>query len=134
MNPVHQDARLSHHRPARFAALLVSALLCMVAVPAASASAAGATHGASVDIRSKNSQPPRYPREAVSAGASGTVTVRVDVEADGGIRHIALSDSSGSAALDRAALEAAANWTYRPAMRDGEPAAGHVTIPVDFQL
>lgn len=93
-----------------------------------------ATHGASVDIRSKNSQPPTYPPEAVRAGVAGTVELHVDVSASGGIVNIAIRTSSGSPAFDTAAMEAAKRWTYAPARQKGKAVAGKVQIPVTFEL
>ncbi|MDR6992119.1 energy transducer TonB [Luteimonas sp. 3794] len=119
------------------------ALCLATAAPAsdADATAAGtigaaeaATHGASVDIRSKNSQPPAYPLEAMQAGASGTVVLQVDVDAKGTLQNVSVVESSGNAALDAAAMEAARRWTYAAAMHAGSPAPGHVRIPVLFAL
>ncbi len=47
----------------------------------------------------------RYPESARQAGLAGTTEVRVAVEAGGGVRHAALSRSSGHEILDQAALD-----------------------------
>ncbi|WP_394000644.1 energy transducer TonB [Luteimonas sp. WGS1318] len=137
------DAEPSAPRPRAHRRVVLHALvpflgLCVASATFAGASthdaADGATFGASVDIPSKSSHPPSYPREAVRAGATGTVIVRVDVDAKGSLQNVSVVESSGHAALDAAAEEAARRWTYTPAMHEGSPAPGHVRIPIDFML
>ena len=36
--------------------------------------------------------------------------------------------------LDRAAMQAARKWRFNPSMVNGQPAAGRVRVPVDFNL
>jgi len=61
-----------------------------------------------------------YPTKAISSNREGDVMVRYDVDADGGLSHVALVKSSGSSALDRAALDCvSAKWRNVPAMRSG---------------
>lgn len=108
------------------------ALALVVGGAAASAGAQEPDHGAWVDIRSKNTRPPTYPMDAARAGASGTTVVHVDVDAAGNVADVSVDTSSGHAALDAAAVEAARHWTYRPALQDGQPAPGVVRIPVQF--
>ncbi len=95
---------------------------------------AAQTHGPSVDIRSKNTNPPRYPTAAVQAGADGTVQVRVSVDATGRLTDAQVEQSSGNADLDASAIDAAHRWRYAPGRRDGEPEAGTLLIPVDYRL
>ncbi len=103
-----------------------------LAATAAHAEAAP-THGASVDIRSKNMNPPRYPAEAWRDGIAGTVWIRARVDATGALTGVEIDESSGHEALDQAAAEAARRWQYRPAMQDGRPIAGQVRIPLHFE-
>ena len=81
------------------------------------------------------SQPaPRYPRNAVRAGIEGTVQVQVDVGPDGVPTSVALASGSGNRELDRAAIEAVRRWRFRPAMANGEPTVGRVTVPIQFSM
>lgn len=64
----------------------------------------------------------------------GRVVLRVLVLADGTVDRVEVAESSGHPALDRAAVEAARSWQFRPAMRDGEPIAAWAVIPVRFML
>ena len=81
------------------------------------------------------SQPaPRYPRDALRAGIEGTVQVQVDVGPDGVPTSVALAAGSGSRELDRAALDAVRRWRFRPAMANGQPTVGRVTVPIQFTV
>ncbi|ACZ19744.1 TonB family protein [Thermanaerovibrio acidaminovorans DSM 6589] len=70
---------------------------------------------------------PRYPRAARQRGEEGTVVIRLTVR-DGVPIDARVESSSGSPRLDRAALEAAAMWRFRPQVN------GEVRIPFLFRL
>ena len=78
--------------------------------------------------------PPEYPARAMRNGETGTVLVRVAVGADGVPTDVEIARHSGSRDLDRAALSAVRRWRFNPAVRDGQPVAASVDIPIDFQL
>ncbi|SEL90777.1 outer membrane transport energization protein TonB [Pseudoxanthomonas sp. GM95] len=80
------------------------------------------------------SPPPTYPQAALRRGETGTVMVRIQVDAQGNPGGVALTQRSGSRDLDRAAMEAVRKWHFAPAIRDGAPVAGTVDIPVEFNL
>lgn len=82
---------------------------------------------------SGQSPPPRYPTEALRRGESGTVLVRVEVDANGMPGGVALVQRSGSRDLDRAAMEAVRKWRFMPAQRDGQAIAASLVIPIDFK-
>ena len=75
---------------------------------------------------------PDYPREAFRNGESGTVLLRVHVDADGIPSAVDLVESSHSRSLDRAASDAVRRWRFRPAQRDGHAVPGEVQIPISF--
>ncbi|MGW8127305.1 MAG: energy transducer TonB [Stenotrophomonas sp.] len=79
------------------------------------------------------SPPPSYPPAALRRGESGTVVVRVDVDASGMPLDARIIQRSGSRDLDRAALEAVRGWRFQPAQSNGQPMAGSLEIPIDFQ-
>lgn len=89
---------------------------------------------ASVDVRSKNLAPPRYPAEAAAAKVTGRVVVIVDVAADGSVSDVQVEKSRPAGVFDQATLDAVRNWTFEPAIRDGRPVAGRVRVPVDFAM
>lgn len=77
--------------------------------------------------------PPRYPAAALRRGESGTVLVRVEVDADGMPAGVALVQRSGSRDLDRAAMEGVRAWRFQPAQRNGQAIAASLVIPIDFK-
>src|SRR3546814_935893 len=89
---------------------------------------------ASVDISSKNMNPPRYPPAAVRAGIEGTVILIIDVDANGNVVDVSVERSSRNRDLDRAAIAAARKWRFNPSVVNGQKAAGRVRVPVDFTL
>jgi protein TonB len=78
--------------------------------------------------------PPAYPAAARRNGEEGTVTLRVLVSADGAPREVALERSSGSSALDAAALATVRTWRFVPARRGAEALDAWVLVPVVFRL
>ncbi|MEG3788654.1 TonB family protein [Lysobacter sp. CCNWLW3] len=75
---------------------------------------------------------PRYPPQALRRGESGTVTVRVQIGADGVPTDVGVGTSSGSRTLDRAAQDAVRRWRFRPALANGQPVSGTVMVPITF--
>ena len=69
-----------------------------------------------------------YPESARARGVAGQARVGFEVQADGRAAHVALLESSGSAALDRAAQRAVREADGLP------PVLGRVAIPVRFEL
>ncbi|MGY0504531.1 energy transducer TonB [Luteimonas sp. e5] len=79
------------------------------------------------------SQPaPKYPRSALRAGIGGSVQLQIDVGPDGVPTSVSIVQGSGNRELDRAAIEAARRWRFRPAMANGQPTVGRVTVPIQF--
>ena len=77
---------------------------------------------------------PRYPSDALRNGESGTVLVRIEVGADGEPTSVSVVARSGSRSLDRAAVQAAKRWRFRPAQQNGRAVAGAVEVPIAFAL
>lgn len=75
---------------------------------------------------------PRYPPEALRRGVGGTVRVRVVVAADGSVERMDIAEASGNRYLDRAAMEAVRRWTFKPAVRGGQPVSAEVIVPLEF--
>ncbi|MCX7891033.1 MAG: energy transducer TonB [Burkholderiales bacterium] len=78
--------------------------------------------------------PPRYPVSARRNGEEGTVMLRVLVTPDGRPGKVQLERSSGSPALDSAALEAVERWRFVPARRGSESVEAWVLVPLVFRL
>ncbi len=76
---------------------------------------------------------PDYPRMAQRMGWQGTVTLRVVVDAEGGVVSGVVELSSGHDILDEAALEAFLLWIFDP-RREGEPDHRIVRKKFTFKL
>lgn len=71
---------------------------------------------------------PKYPVEARRRGEEGDVTVELAVDVRGRVTDVKVVASCGFAALERAAVAAARNATFRPAKR------GHKAVPAVARL
>ena len=82
-----------------------------------------------------SSRAPEYPRSAQSRGTEGTVVVRFLLAKDGGVDDMEIAESSGSAALDRAAMDAAEGFTFSPGLDGyGRPVRCYVYQSFTFRL
>ena len=87
---------------------------------------------APTELAAIDTPPPAYPPEAECDGNGGTTVLRVTVERDGVPARVAQVQSSGNAALDKAALEAVQTWKFRAATRNGNPVSHTINVPVTF--
>lgn len=101
--------------------------------PSAGARALGAVLPPSAAPGQRNA-PPEYPAESRRRGEEGIVRLVLRVGPDGRVEAAEVAESSGFPALDRAAVEAARRWRYRPAMQAGIAVAGTLTTAVHFRL
>lgn len=77
---------------------------------------------------------PVYPAQARRRNQQGQVLVEVRLDAEGEQREVRVVQSSGFTSLDRAALEAVADWKFQPELLAGQPTPSRVQIPIDFAL
>lgn len=77
---------------------------------------------------------PEYPEELRRLRITGTVWLRVTVEADGSVRRVSVERSSGHPQLDASAVAAVERWRFEPARRLGVPVALEVRVPITFTL
>ncbi|HOP07199.1 MAG TPA: energy transducer TonB [candidate division Zixibacteria bacterium] len=78
--------------------------------------------------------PPEYPRFAKTAGIEGTVAVQALVGKNGNVLDARVGKSSGTAALDDAAVQAAYGCKFKPGIQNGRPVACWVTYAVEFEI
>ena len=76
----------------------------------------------------------KYPSDALRNNETGKVVVRIEVGADGEPTAVSIVTRSGSRSLDRAAVQAAKRWRFRPAQQDGRAVAAAVEVPIVFSL
>jgi protein TonB len=75
--------------------------------------------------------PPKYPPEARSGAAQGTVVLKAVVDGNGKVEGLRVVE--GNATLATAAIQAVKQWRYRPYVRDGKAQAFQTVVIVDFQ-
>ena len=74
---------------------------------------------------------PKYPVEARSGAAEGTVVLKEVVDENGKVEGVRLVE--GNAVLAAAAINAVKQWRYRPYVRDGKAQPFQTVVLVDFQ-
>lgn len=77
---------------------------------------------------------PRYPVQAYRNREQGEVLLNVLVGADGKARKVSVDRTSGSALLDRAALDAVKSWQFTPGTRNGIAREAARQVAVGFKL
>lgn len=78
---------------------------------------------------------PVYPASARNSGATGVVTVRILVGADGSVEDVTVVSSSGNGAMDSSVVTAVNKWRFSPAKdKYGQNARCRVTRAVSFNL
>ncbi len=75
-----------------------------------------------------------YPVESLRKGETGSVTIRVRINADGNPSDAKVEQSSGFRNLDRAARQAVMRWTYAPKIVNSVAVESEILVPVDFKL
>lgn len=78
-------------------------------------------------------EPPEYPSSALRKNQSGTVILRVTVDANGKPDDIKVERGSGTWSLDRAAKKAVSKWSFSPKIENGVAVSSELLIPVDFK-
>jgi len=85
-------------------------------------------------IVSTHTTPP-YPEEARRLGQQGKVVLKMDITAAGTVADASIVDSSGSQALDQAAVDwVTKHWKYKPATQNGQPVPTTQEAAVVFDL
>ena len=77
---------------------------------------------------------PTYPLLSRRLGESGTVLLRVELNADGDVTDTQVQGSSGYARLDNAALNAVRSWRCTPASRQGQAVRATALQPFHFVI
>jgi len=77
---------------------------------------------------------PTIPDDFRSDALDTTVVVDVTVGPDGAPTSASISQSTGKRELDKLAVDAAKQWRFKPATRDGEPVESRVRLHIEFQV
>jgi protein TonB len=77
---------------------------------------------------------PRYSDLAMQAQVEGLVVVHVLVDRNGRVADVQLHPKTHVPILDQAALDAAREWTFEPALVNGHTVSVWVAVPFRFKL
>ncbi|MCL2725669.1 MAG: TonB-dependent receptor [Polyangiaceae bacterium] len=124
------NVRRPHHRVA--VSLVVMAFGASAAtLPARLARAQGGTPAQVTPPSVVTHVDAEYPRSALATRRHADVVLALTVDVDGHVSKIDVIES-GSKELDEAAIVAARQWTFVPAMRAGKPVASRIRVPFHF--
>ncbi len=76
---------------------------------------------------------PVYPEEAMKKGLEGTVYVKIWVDTEGKARDALIAKSDGEI-FDKASLDAARQFQFTPATKDGKPVSVWIVVPFKYKL
>jgi len=79
-----------------------------------------------------SNQPPRYPESARRRGKSGTLRLRIVIQADGTVGAITILE--GEEPFVTAARDAVSRWRFEPARHLGQAISVYRDIPIAFSL
>lgn len=131
--------KVSHRLPPKKSELRTSTtdVTAELAEQSSSASVASrASSGArsSAPVRKLYSPEPEYPADALAAGLTGRVVVRVVIGKNGRVVRAGIQQSSGVPSLDAAAVAAVRQWRFEPILQGGMAVVAAVPIPVQFRI
>jgi len=78
--------------------------------------------------------PPQYPYSAKRNRVEGQVVIRMLVTAKGTPEHLSIHSASPPGVFDKAALNAAKRWRFRPGQYKGQAVDTWVLLPFNFEL
>jgi len=91
----------------------------------------------SEDVSYRLMFPPNYPPAAIKAKQSARMKFNVLVDAHGEPQSVTVANSDppeAAALFAQASIDAIRKWHFNPGIKDGKPHAGHIEVPIDFEL
>jgi TonB family protein len=76
---------------------------------------------------------PAYPKDALAQHINGKVVLLIDIDAQGNPTNVVVDRSEPPGVFDQASIDAARKWKFQPAVKDGRPVAGRISVPVQFE-
>ncbi len=76
---------------------------------------------------------PVYPEEAKKNGLEGTVYVKIWIDEEGKVKD-AVIEKSDSETFNQPSIDAAKQFQFTPALKDGTPVSVWVTVPFKYKL
>jgi len=77
---------------------------------------------------------PMYPREALRAGITGYVTIRLTVDEEGKVIKHYIIDSKPPKVFDTAVIDAVIKWRFLPRIENGVPQQQVGEVTIEFSL
>lgn len=87
-----------------------------------------------VDASFQGNRLPEYPAMSRRLGEQGVVVLRVFITPDGRASDVEVVRSSGSARLDRSAMESIRQWRFLPARQGGKAVGAWYEWRWEFRL
>ena len=88
----------------------------------------------SQELKTKSRVEPVYPPAARRAGEEGTVKLRILVDERGAPREVQVTQGSGFARLDQAAIEAVRKWRFAAATNGSTAITAWTQVSITFRL
>jgi protein TonB len=104
------------------------------AAPPVAATPAPAPSGETRDARPLRQVPPQFPIDAARKRQEGWVELEFTVAADGSVRDVSVARAQPTRVFDREAVRAMQQWTFEPALRNGQPVESRGRRRINFQL
>jgi TonB family protein len=76
---------------------------------------------------------PAYPQEALAQHVNGKVVLLIDIDTQGNPTNVVVDKSEPAGVFDQVSIDAARKWKFQPAVKDGIPVAGRISVPVQFE-
>ncbi len=77
---------------------------------------------------------PAYPSLARKRNQQGSVLLEIWIDESGRQTRLLISKSSGYKLLDKAAIDAAERWRFKPHRKNGVPVQSRVRVPINFSI
>ncbi|MCE3004303.1 MAG: energy transducer TonB, partial [Xanthomonadaceae bacterium] len=90
--------------------------------------------GETRDARPLREIAPTYPVDAARKRQEGWVELEFTIATDGSVRDVAVVRAQPSRVFDREAVRAMQQWSFEPALRNGQPVEVRARRRVQFQL
>lgn len=102
--------------------------------PAAPAPAPAAPSGETRDAKVVRQVPPEYPAQAMRKRQTGWVELEFSIGADGRVSDVRVARANPPRVFDKEAVRAMQQWTFDPALQDGQPVQSRGRRRIEFQL
>jgi TonB family protein len=78
---------------------------------------------------------PKYPKDAARHAREGWARLSFVIDKEGNVNNVLVTETSGSTDLTKAAVKAAKQWKYKPAMENGKAVQQCVnSLQMDFRM